>query len=189
MMDVTEYWATLISIVVGVGLADLLINLLRLIHERKRIDWDALPLMWALVTLAWTLNYWWGVAANLDGSRGVTVVAGFALLLVQPIMLFMMSASVLPRAMPAEGRLNMRQAWTDVRLTFLAFFALNQIVTWIRVLANGQAASWDFADTARTAALAILVGLLFAKDRRVEWVGVLAIFGLVAFRLATQPVR
>lgn len=189
MMDITEYWATLISIVVGLGLADLLLNLLRLIHERKRVDWDPLPLVWALVALAWILNYWWGVAANLDGSRSVQVVAGFALLLAQPILLFLMSASVLPRAMPAEGLLNMREEWAGARRAFIAFFALNQAVTWIRIIASGEGLDWDYTDIIRTTVLVILVMLLFVKDRRVEWGGALVIFGLIAFRLATQPVK
>lgn len=189
MMDVTEYWATLISIVIGLGFADLLLNLLRLIHERKRVDWDGLPLMWALVALAWMLNYWWGVAAGLDGSRDMQVVGQFAILFTQPILLFMMSASVLPRVMPAEGRLNMREAWADVRLTVITLFAVNQALTWARIIVAGEALDWDYADTIRTTVLGILVVLLLVKDRRVEWVGVLVIFGLIAFRLAGQPVR
>ncbi|MFT3726194.1 MAG: hypothetical protein QM773_21725 [Hyphomonadaceae bacterium] len=114
MMDLTEYWATLVSIVIGLGIADLLLNLLRLIHERGRVDWDGLPLMWMIVALGWIINYWWGVAANLDGSRDATVVGAFGLLLVQPILLFMMSASVLPRSMPAVGRLSMRIEWAEL---------------------------------------------------------------------------
>jgi len=188
-MDVSEYWATLISIVIGLGFADLLLNLLRLIHERKRVDWDWLPLAWALVALAWMLNYWWGVAAGLDGSRKVQVVGHFAVLFVQPILLFMLSASVLPRAMPADGRLNMRAEWANVRLTVIALFALNQALTWARIILSGEVGGWDYADTIRTTVLGILIVLLFVKDRRVEWVGVLVILGLIAVRLAGQPVR
>lgn len=189
MMDVTEYWATLISIVLGVGLADLLLNLLRLVHERKRIDWDPLPFLWMVITLGWALNYWWGVAVGMDGSRTVQVVGQFAFLLVQPVILFMMSASVLPRAMPAEGRLNMRTEWASARITFLALFAFNQVVTWIRIILGGDALNWDYADIARTTTLGILLLLLFVKDRRVEWAGVLVILGLISYRLAIQPVR
>lgn len=189
MMDVSEYWATLISIVIGLGFADLLLNLLRLIHERQRVDWDALPLAWALVALAWMLNYWWGVAAGLDGSRNAQVVGQFALLFLQPILLFMMSASVLPRALPAEGRVRMREEWASVRLTVIALFALNQVVTWARIILSGEPLNWDYTDTIRTIVLGILIVLLFVKNRWAEWVGVLVIFGLIAFRLAGQPVR
>ena len=57
----TEHWATLVSIIIGLGIADLLVNLHRLIHAGKRVDWDALPLVWATVALLWLFNYWWAV--------------------------------------------------------------------------------------------------------------------------------
>ena len=44
-MDITEYWATFVSIILGLGVADLLVNLHRLIHARTRVRWDALPLL------------------------------------------------------------------------------------------------------------------------------------------------
>lgn len=188
-MDLTEYWATLVSIVLGLGIADLLLNLLRLIHERRRIDWDPLPLVWAVVALGWIINYWWAVAANLDGSRDAQVVGAFALLLIQPILLFMMAASVLPRTMPAEGRTSMRVEWASARQIFLILFTANQIATWIRILVVRQEVVWDVASFTRTATLAVLVVLIFLKDRRVEWGGALAILSLLSFRLATQPLQ
>ena len=48
---------------------------------------------------------------------------------------------------------------------------------------------WDFADTVRTSTLGLLIALLFVKDRRMEWVAVVVILCLMAFRLAGQPVR
>ena len=49
-MEIGGYWATFVSIIMGLGLADLLMNFHRLLHERKRVDWDALPLVWAAIT-------------------------------------------------------------------------------------------------------------------------------------------
>lgn len=189
MMDLTEYWATLVSIVVGLGVADLLLNLLRLIHERRRVDWDALPLVWTIIALGWIINYWWGVAANLDGSRDAQVVGAFALLIIQPILLFMMSASVLPRVMPADGRLSMRVEWASARQVFIVLFIINQVATWARVLAVRQEVVWDVASITRTITLGVLIALFFVRDRRFEWAGALVILALLSFRLATQPVR
>ena len=56
-MGVTEYWATLLSIIIGLGIADLLMNFHRLIHERRRVVWDPLPLTWAAVCLLWLFAY------------------------------------------------------------------------------------------------------------------------------------
>src|SRR5665213_1359758 len=95
-IDMTEHWATLVSIIIGLGIADLLVNLHRLLHARKRVAWDALPLVWATIAFLWLFNYWWAVGAGLDGSQGARVVGHYVLLAILPILLFLMSASVLP---------------------------------------------------------------------------------------------
>jgi hypothetical protein len=94
-MDTNGYWPTLDSIILGLGVADLLVNLHRLIEARRRVTWDPLPLLWAVVVLLWLFNYWWAVATNLDGSQNARVVADFVLLAIPPIILFLMAASVL----------------------------------------------------------------------------------------------
>ena len=55
-MDVTSHSITLNSIIVGLGLAELLLNLHRLIHARDRVRWDPLPVLWTIVLLM-LLNY------------------------------------------------------------------------------------------------------------------------------------
>ena len=50
-MDIGGQWATLVSIIIGLGIADLLVNLHRLIHARKEVKWDPLPLGWAAIAL------------------------------------------------------------------------------------------------------------------------------------------
>lgn len=128
-MDITEYWATLVSIIIGLGVADLLVNFHRLLHDRKRVRWDPLPLLWALTTLLLLFNFWWAVAMNLDGSHDATVVGEFVLLAISPILLFLMCASVLPRALPTDGKLDMRAEWVETRRVFLFLFFIRQICT------------------------------------------------------------
>lgn len=187
-MDITEYWATLVSIILGLGIADLLVNLQRLIHERRRVDWHALPLVWALIALLWLFNYWWAVSANIDGSRNATVVGHFVLLAIPPILLFLMSASVLPRSVPAEGRLDMRAEWASSRSVPLTLFALNQMASWVVVAFARGGIIWDSAALIRTGTLLLVLAALYFKSRRFEWFVVAAILVLAIMRLATQPV-
>jgi hypothetical protein len=189
MMDVTEYWATLVSIVIGLGIADLLLNLHRLIHERKRVAWDPLPLGWALVAILWMLNYWYAVATNGDGSRNAPRVAEFALLLISPVQLFLVSASVLPRSLPEQGRLDMREAWTQGRSVFFTIFAIHLLTIWVHVSVVRQSIVFDFASVVRTVSLVIFSILLFVRVRWVEWVGLLVTLGLLLARLSMQQVR
>ncbi|HXC60755.1 MAG TPA: hypothetical protein VN645_15675 [Steroidobacteraceae bacterium] len=187
-MDITEYWATFVSIILGLGVADLLVNLHRLIHERHRVRWDALPLLWALIALLWLFNYWWAVSANLDGSRDARVVGHLALLAVGPILLFLTCASVLPRALSADGVWNMSTEWASGRRVFFALFVGNQIFAWLVTLSVG-AFTWNLAATTRSVALLIFVLLLFVRSRRVEWVAATVVFALLIARIATQPLH
>lgn len=189
MINIAEHWATLVSIIIGLGIADLLVNLHRLIHARKRVDWDVLPLVWAAVALLWLFNYWWAVGAGLDGSRGVRVVGHFVLLAIAPILLFLLSASVLPRALPLEGRLDMRAEWSQNRDVFFAVLALNQAVTWAIAIAARGAVTWDFAGIVRTVVLVLAVTTLFARSRRLEWFAAVFILGAAVARLSTQAVQ
>jgi hypothetical protein len=188
-MDSNGYWPTLVSIILGLGVADLLVNLHRLIDARKRVAWDPLPLLWAVVVLLWLFNYWWAVATNLDGSQNARVVGDLVLLAISPIILFLMAASVLPHAPSAEGRFDMRADWADRRSVFLILFALNQSVTWVTVLITHHAIAWNMASVLRTAVLLLVLLVLFLKSRRLEWLVVLAVLALVVLRLSMQTVR
>lgn len=184
-----NHWTTLVSIILGLGMADLLVNLHRLIHARARVDWDALPLAWAAIALCWMFNYWWAVGAGLDGAPNARVVGHYVLLAINPIVLFLLSASILPRSLPATGRLDMRAEWDGNRTTCLYLFALNQLVTWCMVIAARGGVFWDFPATTRTVTLVLVVAALVFRSRRVEWGVVAVIAAFMVARLATQAVR
>lgn len=187
-MDIGGYWATFVSIILGLGVADLLMNFHRLLHERKRVNWDALPLVWAVIALLWIINYWWAVAANLTRWSDTRFVIEFATAAIPPIMLFLMAASLLPRAAPAEGRLEMRAEWQKARGLFLTLAALYQCMAWINVtLANGVLV-WDFVALVRAITLTALALALVLKDRRADWAAALVILTMLTWRLAVQPV-
>jgi hypothetical protein len=187
-MDIGGYWATFVSIILGVGVADLLMNFHRLLHERKRVAWDALPLVWAVTALLWIINYWWAVAGNLTRWSDLNVVIEFAFAAIPPIMLFLMAASLLPRTLPAEGRLDMRAEWQKSRGLFLALAALYQCLAWINVTLASGTLVWDFVAIVRGVFLVALIAALLLKDRRVDWAAALVILGVLAWRLAVQPV-
>jgi len=188
-MNISESWPTLVSIILGLAVAELLLNLHRLIDARKRVNWDPLPLLWAVIVLLWLFNHWWAVATNLDRSQNARVVGNFVLLAIDPIILFLMAASVLPRVPAVEGRFDMRADWTEKRSVFLTLSAVHQSVVWVSVAILRPSMSWDFASVVRTVVLLLVLLLLFFKARRLEWIAALTIFALIVLRLSGQPVR
>lgn len=185
----TEHWATLVSIIIGLGIADLLVNFHRLIHARRNVEWDALPLVWATIALLWLFNYWWAVGAGLDGSRNARVVGDYVLLAVLPILLFLMSASVLPRAIPESGRLDMSAEWSRSRDIFLTILAINQTATWIAAIVANDAVVFDFAGIVRTVALLCAVGALLFRSRRFDWVAAIVVLLVAIARISGQAIQ
>ena len=75
---------TLISIVVGLGLTELLLTFYHLVQARRRVTWDALPLGWALLILIAVVNFWWGIRALMAGVSGLTT-GEFMLVMISPV--------------------------------------------------------------------------------------------------------
>lgn len=188
-MNIADYWSTLVAIILGLAMAELLLNLHRLIDARTRVRWDALPLLWALIVLLWLFNYWWAVGMNLDGSKDAVVVGSFVLLAIAPILLFLMAASVLPRTQSAEDRFDMRTDWLERRNVFFALFALHQSAVWISIIVTRHAVAWDLPSVMRTVALTLFVLLLLFKSRLLEWAAILAILSMVIVRLSMQAIH
>jgi hypothetical protein len=188
-MDLSQHWETLVSIIMGLAIADVLVHVQGLIHARSRVRWDPLPLLWATTGLLWVFNYWWAVGAGLDGSQNVDVAGGFVLLAIPPVLLFVMSTSALPRHVPAHGPVNLREEWETNRPVFMVAFGLNQICAWIAIRFARGAFIFDFPALLRTTTLALVVLMLLYRSRRFEWFAAIVIISLCIARLSTQTVR
>jgi len=188
-VDLSQHWETLVSIIMGLAIADVLVHIQKLIHARDRVQWDPLPLIWATIGLLWVFNYWWAVGAGLDGAQNVRMAGGFVLLAIPPILLFIMSTSALPRRVSERGTINLRDEWATNRPVFFAALGLNQLATWMVVLFARGAFVFDFPAMLRTTTLALAAAMLLNKSRSLEWVAAIVIFSLGIARLATQAVR
>ena len=185
-MDIVQHLTTLVSIVVGLGLTEMFGRLLRLIHNRARVQWDGLPIAWAATSIVMVLNYWWGLYAGASGLDQVTNAGQFGLLLVPPILLFLTTASVLPQ-FEAGDAWDMGDVYAAQRRTVIITFILYQLATWASVLAAG-AFSWNHVSFIRLAIIAVLALMLLINRRRMDWIGVGLIFGMLVWRLSTQRV-
>ncbi len=188
-MDLSQHWETLVSIIMGLAIADVLTHAQKLIHARDRVVWDPLPLLWATIGLLWLFNYWWAVGAGLDGSPNVRVAGGFVLLAIPPILLFVMSTSALPRKVPDRGTISLRDEWALNRTVFLPALALNQLAAWVVVLVARGVFVFDFPAVLRTITLGLVAAALLSKSRRVEWLAAIVILCMGIARLSTQAVR
>lgn len=188
-MDISAYWATLVSIIIGLGLADVLVNFHRLLAERDRVRWDALPLIWTLSVLVLLLNYWWASALNRDGSGSADTAAEFGLAATVPILLFLVCASALPRRLPAAGMLDMRSEWERQRKLFATLFLLYMVSNWAVAIFAYGGVGWDIQTVLRAVVTVVVASLLFVRSRSWNWVVALMVLASAVARLSVQQVR
>jgi hypothetical protein len=175
---------TLISIVVGLGLTELLLSFHRLVRARRRVTWDALPLAWAALILIAAVNFWWGIRALMAQASG-WLTGTFMLAMISPVFLFLASAAALPKV-EAGASLDMKAAYADERSAFLLFLFGYQCGNWIIDFAvRGGPPEMIVAVSRSIAGLALVVALL-ARSRRWDWVAFAIIAAAYAARLVTQ---
>lgn len=179
---------TLVSIVAGLGLTELLLTFYRLVRERRRVAWDALPLAWALLILIGVVNFWWGIRAIMAGASGWTT-GDFMLSMVAPIFLFLACAAALPN-ITSDGRADMKALYAEQRAAFLIFFLGYQTVNWV-LDASGLTGGWPplVVLIHRSAVCVALVIALVGRSRRWDWVAVAMVAAAYALRLFTQFVN
>jgi hypothetical protein len=188
-MDISGYWSTLVSIIIGLGLADVLVNFHRLLTERDRVRWHGLPLIWTVSVLLLLLNYWWALALNRDGGGSAQTAAEFGLAATIPILLFLVCASVLPRRLPAEGMLDMRAEWERQRTLFAALFLLYMATNWIVAIVVYGGIGWDLQTVLRAVVTVLVATLLFVQSRPWSWIVAVLVLASAIARLAVQQVR
>ena len=93
-MDAFSYLSVLISIVLGLGVTQLLTGFGRLIEARDRVRSYGPVLIWAGVILLIHIQTWWvmfGLRAHQDWTFGA-----FLMVLLQPLVLYLLAALALP---------------------------------------------------------------------------------------------
>lgn len=186
-MNITDHSITLISIIVGIGLTEMFGNLHRLIRNRAQVTWDWLPVVWSAVLLLLVVNYWWAIYQGIIGIDRLSNAAELGLILVQPIVLFLLTASVLPN-FGTTRKWDMRRHYDEHRRTFIFTFVLYQCVTSAVALSVGTF-GWNAASLARAIIFLLLVLALVINKRRSDWIAVLGILAALIIRLTTQLVR
>ena len=90
------------SIIAGLGLADLITSLHRLLRARKLVIWHWIPLVYAYAVFQTMINIWYGIRMDL-ASPLVSTSLGFFIWLIPIILLLLIMLAVLPDHRP-EGR-------------------------------------------------------------------------------------
>jgi hypothetical protein len=101
-MNAAEYVSVLVSIVIGLALADVLFSLHRLLRAGRRVKWDWAAPLSALLVVMVLMMMWWSFYQPAGQAAPLTI-AQFLPSFVLLVLLFLLAGAVLPDEVPAEG--------------------------------------------------------------------------------------
>jgi hypothetical protein len=168
-MDFSAYLRVLLSVWVGLGLGQLVQALHRLARFRGPIDWDWLPVTWAVLVFLMFVQTWWAYFAILQVPIWTNLFA-FLLPLSVFVLLYLICASALPDASKAvEGHtIDLRTFYMDQRRYFFGLWALLLLLAIVvSTVSRGGLQPWG-GDGFRAAGLAAALVLMRSASRRVH---------------------
>src|SRR2546423_4374212 len=134
-MDAFSYLSVLLSIIIGLGLTQLLTAVGRIIRHRDRVRFDWLPLLWAAVLLVIFVQVWWsmfGLRLNRDWN-----FFAFLVVLIQTATLYLMAAVALPEQ-AEEGGVDLTAHYDRQHRWFFGFLLATLAVSVVKdVVING----------------------------------------------------
>ena len=163
-MNTFEYITVLVAIVIGLAIADIVTSLHRLFRAWRRVKWDWISPLAAMLVLLELFNVWW----RRHGFSGTTlgqVIPYFAIIL----LLFLAASASLPDEVPAEG-LDLAEYFDETRPYFWASYAAF-VISWVGLrtaldIGQGLTISQIFADRwFDYLGMPIYVALIFVKRR------------------------
>ena len=106
--------------------------------------------------------------------------------MISPVFLYLACAAALPR-IEAGGGLNMKTAYAEERVPFLAFFLAYHCGGWLLPIV-GLGTPTPIVIIHRSAICIALVGALLLRSRRWDWVAAIVVAAAYLLRLFTQIV-
>ena len=125
-MDAFGYLSVLLSLIVGIGLTQILTASGRIIRHRAVIRFYWPPLLWAAVLIVIYVQTWW----SMFGLRSYTDwnFLDFLVVLAQTITLYMMAALVLPEEVTERG-VDLRTHYERQSRWFFGFLLATLVVS------------------------------------------------------------
>ena len=120
-MNPFEYLLVLAAVVLGLGLSDLAVSLNRLLEAGKRVTWDWLAPLAALVAFLKVVAQWWNWFDASALAKGLTF-GMYLSVLGSAVLLFLLCAAALPSEI-GEAQVDLADYFGRVRRRYWLLFA------------------------------------------------------------------
>lgn len=172
-MSPFEYLSVLVSIILGLAIAQLLSGAARLIQIRNRIRPHATTLLWMAVLFLIDTQIWWAAFERRDSSEWNFFL--FLFYLLQPILAFLLSFLVLPE-LGDEDEIDLAANFTGNRQWFFGLLALLPLVSLVGEYIGTGVSPHDEDAAFRVVFLVLsLVAGRVRSARTQFWIAVLAL--------------
>ncbi len=193
-MQAFEYLIALVSILVGLALADLAASLHRLLRSRKRVVWHwHAPAAAALLVLL-VLDLWWGMR-QLERADVTMTIGLFLPMLLSLLVFFLLAAAALPDEVPSAG-LDLRAYYVENGRYFWSLFALFIVLASTHVvavalprIADRTGGLTDLAGDLLPNLVVALIAVSLALTRRSWWhsFALALLLAALLFSYVTRP--
>jgi hypothetical protein len=120
-MGPSEYVLVFVSLILGLGIGDMLISLHRILRAGRQVRWDWAAPWTAIIVILLNVQTWWSLFPR--GKDAPMTIAGFLPLLVTLILLFLLSAASLPDE-ASEAKLDLKAYYDGNRRYFWSLMTL-----------------------------------------------------------------
>lgn len=178
MMDPFSYLSVLLSIILGLAIAQVLQGYRAVLLARRRVTLSAPVLIWSGLVLLFATQAWWASFGLRD--RPHWDFLSFAIILLQMILLYMLSAVIFPE-IGSDDRVDLVDHFERHRQVFFGFLIAMLIVSVLKdvVLDHHLPSPENLAFHSAFAATS-LAGISIASNRIQLWI---AVVGVVEFLL------
>ena len=180
-----EHLAVLISIVLGLGLTQLLLSAHRLVQARERVTFYWLPVAWAAILFVSLIEWWW--ASFALRTETVWNFFYFLFILLSPVSLYLAAAFALPEIEPGT-RYDLRAYYYGNRVWFFGVLAASPALDALR--RGLQAGSWrDVGAWSNVVAAALLASLAVSRRQWHHIVVTLLVAALFGFFIVSAALQ
>jgi hypothetical protein len=175
-MTIAEFILAFASIIIGLGLSDLLLSFHRLLGAARRVKWDWLTLAFAALMIVFSVTLWW-ISWQWYHDVTRTDLAAFLPRLLFLCISFLLMAAALPDGVPENG-VDLREFYWDSQVHRWSMMSL-------LLFLNVALIFWDDRDDFRlglhfawSPAVSMVLSAMCVRSRRI-WLHV-ATMGWIA---------
>ena len=184
-----EYIIPLVSVLVGLAIADLAVSFNRLLRARDKVKWDWLPLLSAFMAILAVLDIWW-VFYGEQQSTFYQTLAGFLPIAAQLILLYLINAAALPDDVPEEG-MDLKKFYEDNSPYLWSLFVIYFISVLVTHSVSTFNSDWDIINILKETLMPLVIivffsSLIFVKSR---WYHTAVIIAFIVFYMSQGSFR